>query len=211
MKIAVYFKFLQKIIKRTYWRMTNLSARQFWLECVCRQFPTVMFATVPHYEFPPLDPEALKRVELPDPLEFFVMIKPSGLPQKTAIRKLIDQSGFIISHEEAYQNFFEIAAHIFKIDKIHDYRYALPEGYIWLQLLEHFYPQTCQQMTLLYIQNGDEAALTRLKKRIRQTIGVEFYRVRIQDVQMVTCMTPVHTSDQQTLEQELRILRYFKR
>lgn len=210
MKLTVYTKFLRKVIKRTYWRMTNLSARQFWLECVFRQFRTVTFATVPHYEFPPIEPEALKRIELPDPLEFFVMIKPSGLAKEAAIRQLIDQSGLIISHEQTYQNFFEIAAHIFKIAKIHDYRYALPEGFIWLHLLEHFYPQTCQQMKLLYIPHGDEISLARLKKRIRKRIGVEFYRVRIQEIQMVTCMTPVHTSDQAALERELRVLHYFK-
>lgn len=209
MKIAVYVKFLRKVIKRTYWRMTNLSARQFWWECVCRQFRTVTFDTLPHYEFPPIPPEELYRIALPQPLEFFVMIKPSGIPQEAAIRALIAQAGLTISHEETYDNFFEIAAHIFRIDKIHDYRYALPEGYIWLRLLEHSYPQTCQQVKILYIRNSDEATLKRLKTGIRRTIGVEFYRVRIQGAQMVTCMTPVHTSDQATLEQETRILRYF--
>lgn len=191
------------------WRMTNLSARQFWWECVLRQFQTVAFDALPHYEFPPIAPERLHQIILPEPLEFFVMIKPSGLPQEAAIRKLIAQSGLTISREETYHNFFEIAAHIFRIDKIHDYRYALPEGYIWLRLLEHFYPQACQQMKVLYIQDSDETALKRLKTHIRRKIGVEFYRVRIQGTQMVTCMTPVHTSDEATLEQETRILRYF--
>ena len=210
MNIAVYAKFLRKVIKRTYWRMTNLSARQFWWECVLRQFRTVTFSTIPRYKFPPLDRETLEQIPLPQPLEFFVMIKPSGLPHEAAIRRLIAQSGLTISREETYGNFFEIAAHIFRIDTIHDYRYALPEGYIWLCLLEHFYPNFCQQVKIFYIKESNEATLKRLKTHIRQTIGVEFYRVRIQDMQMVTCMTPVHTSDEATLEQETRILRYFK-
>ena len=212
MNASFYAKYtlLRKIIKRTYWRMTNLSWKQFLVECVLRQLKTVHLATVPFYPFNPIVPETWAKIVLPEEREFFVMIKPSGLPKESDIKKLIAEFNLRISREETYQNFFEIAAHIFQIAKIHDYRYALPEGYIWLKLLEVFYPETCQQTKILYIQNGNEKVLKRLKTQIRRKIGVEFFRVQVQDQRIVTCMTPVHTSDKETLEHELKVLQYLQ-
>jgi hypothetical protein len=212
MNASFYAKYtlLRKVIKRTYWRMTNLSWKQFLFECVLRQIKTVHLATVPSYPFNPIVPEAWAKIVLPEEREFFVMIKPSGLHKEADIKKLIAEFHLRISREETYQNFFEIAAHIFQIAKIHDYRHALPEGYIWLKLLEEFYPETCQQTKVLYIQNGNEKVLKRLKNQIRRKIGVEFFRVQVQDQRIVTCMTPVHTSDEDTLEHELKVLQYVK-
>jgi hypothetical protein len=190
--------------------MTNVSLKQFLCEFVFRRFKTVHLDVIPHYSFKAITQEGLEKVVLPEKREFFVMIKPSGLHKEAEIKELIAQFHLVISREETYQNFSEIAASMFNIAKIHDYRHALPEGYIWLTLLEYFYPETCQITKVLYIQNGSEKILRRLKKRIRQKIGVEFYRVQIQDLRIVTCMTPVHTSDQATLERELKILGYFK-
>ena len=204
------YRFLRKIIKRTYWRMINLSLKQFICEFVFRQFKTIHLDAVPHYTFKPINQEDVEQIVLPEKREFFVMIKPSGLHKEAEIKGLIEQFNLAISREETYCNFSEIASSIFDISKIHDYRHALPEGYIWLKLLEHFYPETCQNTKILYIQNGSEKILKRLKQRIRQKIGVEFYRVQIQNHYMVTCMTPVHTSDRETLERELKILQYFR-
>lgn len=204
------YRFLRKLVKRTYWRMTNLSWKQFLLEFGFRRFKTVHLDAVPQYTFKPIDQEQLENIVLPEKQEFFVMIKPSGLHKEAEIKQLIAQFNLTISGEETYNNFFEIASYIFDISKIHDYQHALPEGYIWLKLLDLFYPKTCQQTKILYVQNGNEKILHHLKKRIRQKIGVEFYRVQIQNLRMVTCVTPVHTSDQETLERELQILRYFK-
>lgn len=203
-------KFLRKLIKRTWWRMLNLSWRQFLKEFVLRQFTTVTLDTLPCYSFAPLDPQRLQKLIVPQPYEFFVMIKPSGLHKEAEIKEVITQFGLEISREACYHNFFEIAAHIFNIAKIHDYRHNLPEGFLWLKLLELFYPETCQQMKVLYIKNGNEGILKRLKIRLRKTIGVEFFRIHVQGLSIVTCMTPVHTSDARTLAQELRILRYFQ-
>lgn len=203
-------KFLRRLIKRTWWRMRNLSWKQFLGEFVLRQFTTITFDTLPHYTFAPLNPESFKEIAAPTPPEFFVMIKPSGLHKETEIKALIAQFHLEISREEDYHNFFEIAAHLFNITKIHDYCHQLPEGFLWLQLLELFYPATCQEMKVLYVKNGNEAILKRLKTRIRKKIGVEFFRVQVQGQSIVTCMTPVHTSDAATLEYELKILRYFQ-
>ncbi len=198
------------MIKRTYWRMTNLSCQQFLFEFIFRRFKTVQLDAAPDYTFTPIDQKDLEKIVLPEKREFFVMIKPSGLHKEAEIKKLIAQFNVMIAREETYHNFFAIACSIFHLSKIHDYRHSLPEGYLWLKLLELFYPETCQKTKVLYIQNGSEKILNRLKKRIRQKIGVEFYQVQIQNLRMVTCMTPVHTSDQNTLERELKILRYFK-
>ncbi len=203
--------FVRKIIKRTYWRLTNLSRKQFFLEFVLRRFTTVRLDASPEYHFTPLDQGKFAKVMLPDTPEFFVMIKPSGLPREHDIKRLISQAHFHISHEEVYHNFFELAFHIFHIDKIHDYRHHLPEGYLWLKLLKHFYPAHCHTAKILYIRNGSEAGLKRLKTRIRKEVGVEFFQVHVGNLKMVTCMTPVHTSDLATLEYELRVLRYFKK
>lgn len=196
-------------MKRTWWRLTNLSARQFLKEFILRRFTTITLDELPDYTFPPLDPRRLREIVAPHPREFFVMIKPSGLHKEAEIREVIAQFNLDISGEECYDNFFEIAAHIFKISKIHDYRHNLPEGFLWLKLLELYYPETCQKMKILYIKHGNEAILKRVKTRIRKIIGVEFFRIRVQGLTIVTCMTPVHTSDARTLEDELRILRYF--
>ncbi|GAK60280.1 hypothetical protein U27_00171 [Candidatus Vecturithrix granuli] len=212
MNISSYarVKFLHKLIKRTWWRMINLSWKQFIVEFILRQFTTITLDTLPQYTFAPLDPQDIEDIPLPEPHEFFVMIKPSGLHKETEIKALIAQFHLEISREECYQNFFEIAAHLFNIAKIHDYRHHLPEGFLWLKLLELFYPATCQEMKVLYIKNGNEAILRRLKTRIRKKIGVEFFRVWVQGQNIVTCMTPVHTSDAATLEHELKILHYFQ-
>jgi hypothetical protein len=190
--------------------MTNLSLKQFILEFIFRRFKTVDLDAVPHYTFKQINQEDLENVVLPEKREFFVMIKPSGLHKEAEIKQLIAQFNLTISREETYFNFSEIASHIFDIAKIHDYRHRLPEGYIWLKLLEYFYPEACQRTKILYIQDGNEKVLNRLKKRIRQKIGVEFYRVQIHKQYLVTCMTPVHTSEQNTLERELKILQYFR-
>ena len=190
--------------------MTNLSTRQFLKEFVLRQFTTIALEMLPHYSFAPLDPQRLQNTVVPQPHEFFVMIKPSGLHKEHEIKALINQFDLEISREECYDNFFEIAAHIFNIAKIHDYRHNLPEGFLWLKLLELYYPETCQNMKVLYVKNGNEAILKRLKTRLRKTIGVEFFRIQVQGLSVVTCMTPVHTSDANTLTHELQILRYFQ-
>lgn len=204
------YRLLRKMVKRTYWRMMNLSCQQFVRECVFRQFRTVTFDAVPQYTFAPIDPEKFARIILPHPPEFFVMIKPNGIPKESAIKAMLARQKLFISHEDTYHNFFDLSYHIFQIAKIHDYRYALPEGYIWLRLLEHFYPEHCQTTKIVFIRNGSESALNYVKRRIRQTVGVEFYRVNIGGQNMVTCMTPVHTSDAAMLERELKILHYFK-
>lgn len=188
----------------------NLSWKQFFVEFILRQFTTIALDTLPQYTFAPLDPQDIEDMIIPEPLEFFVMIKPSGLHKETEIKALIANFHLEISREECYQNFFEIAAHIFNIAKIRDYRHNLSEGFLWLKLLELNYPETCQKMKVLYIKNGNEAILKRLKTRLRKTIGVEFFRVQVQGQSIVTCMTPVHTSDAATLEYELKILHYFQ-
>ena len=208
-KIA-YTKFLQKVIKRTCWRFTNLSFRQFFLEFVLRRFKTICLDEAPHYQFTPLDESLLEQISLAEPFEFFVMIKPSGLPHEARIKSYIEEYELEISREEAYHNFPELAFHIFGIDKIHDYRYSLPEGFIWLKLLEVFYPECCRQSKILYIRHTTETRLKQLKTFLRKKIGVEFYQVQIGDINMVTCMTPIHTSDEDCLERECKILQYFK-
>ncbi len=204
-------KFLRKLIKRTFWRLTNLSMRQFFKAFVLRRLTTVVLDVLPCYDFPPLNQHQLHKTIVPRPLEFFIMIKPSGLHKESEIKAIILQNHLHISREETYQNFFEIAAHLFNIAKIHDYRHNLPEGFLWLKLLELYYPETCQITKILYVANGNEPLLKRVKARIRKKIGVEFFRVYVRGVSFVTCMTPVHTSDAATLEHELKILRYFQR
>lgn len=196
-------------MKRTWWRLTNLSLQQFFMEFVLRRFKTIRLDEAPCYHFTPIDAQVLGQEPLTEAPEFFVMIKPSGLPHEGRIKHYIDDLGFEISREERYHNFFELAYHIFAIDKIHDYRYDLPEGFIWLKLLEIFYPECCRQSKILFIHNGNEKSLKRLKTMLRKKIGVEFYQVQIGDIKMVTCMTPVHTSDEASLERELKILQYF--
>lgn len=188
----------------------NLSWKQFLGEFVLRQFTTIALDTLPQYTFAPLDPQDIEDTPLPEPHEFFVMIKPSGLRKETEIKAVIAQFHLEISREEDYHNFFEIAAHLFNVAKIHDYCHQLPEGFLWLKLLEVFYPATCQEMKVLYIKNGNEAILKRLKNCIRKKIGVEFFRVQVQGQSIVTCMTPVHTSDAAALKYELKILHYFQ-
>ena len=112
--------------------MINLSLKQFICEFVFRQFKTIHLDAVPHYTFKSISQEDLEHIILPEKREFFVMIKPSGLHKEAEIKELIEQFNLVISREETYCNFSEIASSIFDISKIHDYRHALPEGYIWL-------------------------------------------------------------------------------
>ena len=210
MNEITYTRFLKKAIKRTWWRLTNLSFRQFFLEFVLRRFKTIRLEQIPHYKFTPIANDDLQQIQLTKSPEFFVMIKPSGLPHEECIKSYLNDFGLEISREELYHNFPELAFHIFAIDKIHDYRYSLPEGFIWLKLLETFYPACCRDSKILYIHNSSEKQLKRLKTLLRKKIGVEFYQVQIGDIKMVTCMTPVHTSDDKNLERELKVLQYFK-
>ena len=153
-----YPKFLRKTIKRTWWRFTNLSFRQFFLEFVLRRFHTIRLDEAPYYHFTPIDDVILEHIHVTERPEFFVMIKPSGLPHEVRIKGYIKEFGLEISREELYHNFFELAYHIFAIDKIHDYRYSLPEGFIWLKLLETFYPDCCRRVKFSISETGVKRA-----------------------------------------------------
>ncbi len=202
--------FIRKFIKRMKWRIANLSLKQFVLEFVFRRFNTIELDAVPSYDFHEIDRKALDSQALSKPKAYFLMIKPNGLHKEGEIKKWIDNAGLMIYREVNLYDFFSIAFHLFNIPKIKDYWNDMPEGLIWLNLLERFYPETCRNLKVLYIKNGDEEKLNQLKTRLRRKIGVEFFRVKIGSKNIVTCMTPVHTPEEKDLEYELKVIQYFE-
>lgn len=201
-------RMLRKTVKRNVWRLFNLSFKQFFLEFVLRRFRTVELDKRPHYEFDPIALTDLAAIDLQSPLPFFLMVKPSGLAELDVIKRLITDAGMEITEQLELNCFFELAHHIFNIDKIHDYRHDLPEGHIWLKLLELFFEENHGNAVILFVRNGTEKMMNDLKRQIRRKVGVDFFKVHVDDIQMVTCMTPVHTPDESSLEFELKVIRY---
>jgi len=133
----------------------------------------------------------------------FLLIKPSGLKHKEKIIKILKDNGVVILNEITIFDYRSLANAMFDNVKIKEQQY-------WFYILETQYDKSINNHAVaLILEDVNLEKLGAIKRNIRKTIGIDFYKIFLQDKWQETSLTPIHSPDEDRLDKEFTaIMRY---
>lgn len=135
----------------------------------------------------------------------FMLVKPCGVQKLEYIRSLLKKFGLMLKEERWILDYNEAIPILFpSVDK--------RKIMYWRQINRNFYEEggKCKACVLMFEKDCDIGLLTKVKRLIRRSCGIDFFYIRDGERPIYeTSITPVHVPDPEDMQMEFsRVMKY---